>query len=78
MIKVLLFAHLREKAGTDELTVIDKNGISVKELKDWLMTHYDLPQLNQIMTAVNEEFVTNEEIVKDGDTVAFIPPVSGG
>ena len=78
MIKVLLFAHLREKAGTEELTVTDKSGISVKELKDLLMNKYDLPQLNQIMTAVNEEFVTDEEIVKDGDVVAFIPPVSGG
>ncbi len=78
MIKVLLFAHLREKAGTDELTVTDKNGINVKELKDWLMNKYDLPQLNQIMTAINEEFVKDEEIVNDGDTVAFIPPVSGG
>ncbi|PGL72557.1 molybdopterin converting factor subunit 1 [Bacillus sp. AFS055030] len=78
MIKVLLFAHLREKVGTDELTVTDQNGINVKALKDYLMTNYDLPQLNQIMTAVNEEFVTDEEIVNDGDTVAFIPPVSGG
>ncbi|WP_088011144.1 molybdopterin converting factor subunit 1 [Gottfriedia acidiceleris] len=78
MIKVLLFAHLREKAGTDELTVTDKSGINVKELKDWLMNNYDLPQLNQIMTAINEEFVTDEEIVNDGDTIAFIPPVSGG
>lgn len=78
MIKVLLFAHLREKAGIKELTVNDQNGINVKELKELLMNKYDLPQLHQIMTAVNEEFVTDEEIVKDGDVVAFIPPVSGG
>ncbi|PGS48463.1 molybdopterin converting factor subunit 1 [Bacillus sp. AFS041924] len=78
MIKVLLFAHLREKAGIEELTVNDQNGINVKELKELLMNKYDLPQLHQIMTAVNEEFVTDEEIVKDGDVVAFIPPVSGG
>ncbi|MFB7141489.1 molybdopterin converting factor subunit 1 [Gottfriedia sp. NPDC056225] len=78
MIKVLLFAHLREKAGTDELTISVENGIKVKALKDLMMNKYDLPQLNQIMTAINEDFVTDEEIVSDGDTVAFIPPVSGG
>ena len=27
------------------------------------------------MTAVNEEFVTDEEIIGTGDTVAFIPPL---
>ena len=30
------------------------------------------------MVAVNEEFVMNEEMIKAGDIVALIPPVSGG
>jgi len=34
--------------------------------------------LDQVLTAINEEFAIDEDIVKDGDTVAFIPPVSGG
>ena len=29
------------------------------------------------MVAVNEEFVMNEEMIKAGDIVALIPPVSG-
>ena len=78
MIKVLLFAHLREKVGAEELVIDENNGIKVHELKQWLTQHYDLPSLNHVMTAINEEFVTDEEIVNEGDTVAFIPPVSGG
>ena len=30
------------------------------------------------MTAVNEEFVQDDEVIQDGDEIAFIPPVSGG
>jgi sulfur-carrier protein len=30
------------------------------------------------MTAINEEFSANDEMIKEGDTIAFIPPVSGG
>ncbi|GGI17815.1 molybdopterin converting factor subunit 1 [Gottfriedia solisilvae] len=78
MIKVLLFAHLREKVGVEELTLIENEGIKVKDLKSWLTKNYDLQSLNQVMTAVNEEFVTDEDIVNAGDIVAFIPPVSGG
>jgi molybdopterin converting factor small subunit len=30
------------------------------------------------MVAVNEEYVDTNYILKDGDVVALIPPVSGG
>ncbi|MEM5590905.1 MoaD/ThiS family protein [Niallia circulans] len=30
------------------------------------------------MVAVNEEFAMDEDIVEENDTIAFIPPVSGG
>ncbi len=33
---------------------------------------------DKVMVAVNEEFVINEEMIKVGDIVALIPPVSGG
>ncbi|MED3691997.1 MoaD/ThiS family protein [Peribacillus butanolivorans] len=30
------------------------------------------------MTSINESFVTDDEIIKDQNIIAFIPPVSGG
>jgi molybdopterin synthase sulfur carrier subunit len=30
------------------------------------------------MAAINEEFAPNEEVIQEGDVIAFIPPVSGG
>jgi sulfur-carrier protein len=53
-------------------------GKSVAELKLELASKYDLPKMDTVMTAVNEEFAQDDEIIQEGDEVAFIPPVSGG
>lgn len=78
MITILLFANLREEVGVDQLVIREKQEISVQQLKKWLKDSYHLQSLDQVMTAINEEFAVDEDNVKDGDTVAFIPPVSGG
>ena len=76
MIKLLFFAQLQEEIGpsiTYELT----QG-TVHDVKDYVYTLY--PQVAHIaaMMAVNEQFATDEEVVRSGDVVAFLPPVSGG
>ncbi len=78
MITILLFANLREEVGSEKLVIIEKREMNVQQLKKWLEDKYQLQTLNKVMVAINEEFVTDEEIVKAGDIVAFIPPVSGG
>ncbi|MDD1367219.1 molybdopterin converting factor subunit 1 [Bacillus sp. MHSD_36] len=78
MITILLFANLREEVGLDELVILEKQEMTVVQLKEWLKESYHLQSLDTVMVAVNEEFVTNEEMIKAGDIVAFIPPVSGG
>ncbi|MCR1835077.1 molybdopterin converting factor subunit 1 [Oceanobacillus caeni] len=77
MIHILLFADLQEKVGKDQLE-LEEESISVKELKKKIKNEYGLLQLDQVMTAINEEYAMESDIVKSGDTVAFIPPVSGG
>ncbi|WP_066372527.1 molybdopterin converting factor subunit 1 [Neobacillus fumarioli] len=77
MNKILFFAHLRDAADREELQ-IKAVGKTVAELKTELMKNYDLPQLETVMTAINEEFVPDDEIIHDGDVIAFIPSVSGG
>ena len=46
--------------------------MTVQQLKGWLKTNYCLQSLDRVMVAVNEEFVTNEEMIQAGDIVAFI------
>lgn len=77
MINILLFAHLQEMVGESKLTV-ELSDVTVAHLKDWMEEQYPQLSLQQIMTAVNEEFATDTTIVKSGDTIAFIPPISGG
>ncbi|PEU76459.1 molybdopterin synthase sulfur carrier subunit [Bacillus cereus] len=72
MITILLFANLREEVGSDRLVILEKQEMTVQQLKEWLKTSYCLPSLDRVMVAVNEE------MIKTGDIVALIPPVSGG
>ncbi|OAS86615.1 MULTISPECIES: molybdopterin converting factor subunit 1 [Metabacillus] len=77
MIKVLLFAHLQEKAGRDILQIEDSS-LTVKELKKMMETNYELGSLEHVMVAVNEEYALDQDTIQPGDVVALIPPVSGG
>jgi sulfur-carrier protein len=77
MIKVLLFAHLQEEAGEAQLE-INKEEMTVGNLKELLTDQYGLSKMDHVMAAVNEQYAVPEDIVKSGDTVALIPPVSGG
>ncbi|HHK5534811.1 TPA: molybdopterin converting factor subunit 1 [Bacillus mobilis] len=78
MITILLFANLREEVGSDRYVILEKQEMTVQQLKEWLKASYSLQSLDRVMVAVNEEFVTNDEMIKAGDIVALIPPVSGG
>lgn len=77
MIEVLLFAQLQEAAGEGKLAVL-ADGITIADLKEKLKKEYSLGQIDKAMTALNEEYQPDDTIIKKGDTIAFIPPVSGG
>jgi molybdopterin synthase sulfur carrier subunit len=77
VIQVLLFAHLKDQAGSEKVT-IEEERLTVKELIQILQEKYSLTNIEQVMIAINEEYSVDEDIVKSGDIVALIPPVSGG
>jgi len=83
MIKVVLFANLREELGTESV-YLDAAGLSdvqdvIEKLANeqganWLelLTH------DNILVAVNQEMMDRKAGVADDDEVAFFPPVTGG
>jgi sulfur-carrier protein len=77
MITVLLFAQLQESIGKERIEV-EASNISVSELKEKLKLIYKLPQIDHVITAVNEEYALPDDMLSSGDVVALIPPVSGG
>jgi sulfur-carrier protein len=77
MNRVLFFAHLRDAVGQEFLEV-EAAGKTVAQLKAEIAETYKLEKMETVMTAINEEFAMNEEIIQKDDVVAFIPPVSGG
>ncbi|WP_018930831.1 molybdopterin converting factor subunit 1 [Gracilibacillus lacisalsi] len=77
MIEVLLFAQLQEEVGKDKV-LLDIKEITVKEIKYQLQSQFDLSQIEASMVAVNEAYALEDDIIRSGDTVAIIPPVSGG
>ncbi|RKL67750.1 molybdopterin converting factor subunit 1 [Salipaludibacillus neizhouensis] len=77
MIKILLFAELEEKTGKRELSVSME--MTVEEIRKKLLKDYPhVTGLASAMAAVNEEFADESVKVRQGDLIAFIPPVSGG
>jgi sulfur-carrier protein len=77
MIKVLFFAHLQDQVGLHELT-LPLSQTTIKEIKESFQREFPLAQWEQVMAAINEEYAMDQDVVQAGDTVAFIPPVSGG
>lgn len=75
MVDVLLFADLQEAMGSEKLS-FEADGMTIKELKDKWLTSLDT--IDNAMIAVNEEYAEEDFVLNEGDTVAFIPPVSGG
>lgn len=79
-VTIRLFARLRDIAGTGELVREVDAGTSVGDLWRHLATEF--PAIasyeRSISTAVNADYARRDQVLADGDEVAFLPPVSGG
>ena len=81
MIRVRLFASLREAAGTAELTLPADHPVTAREVFDLVASQRPgiAPLRPVTLVAVNDEFANwDTPVSPDGDEVALFPPVSGG
>jgi MoaE-MoaD fusion protein len=81
LVNVRLFAILRERAGTESITVEVADGATVRDAVEAVSDQHDLADLINrmpVVMAVNREYVPAEQLLADGDELALIPPVSGG
>ncbi len=75
-IKVKFFARMRDEAGLGGGEVAFVDGITVADIWAQLTSDVNFPE--SIMVAVNMEYISGEPELKDGDEIAFFPPVTGG
>jgi molybdopterin synthase sulfur carrier subunit len=83
MIRLRYFASLRERLGVaDEWIPLPETVSDVAGLKRWLQGRTGLWNEalsdKQLQVAVNQELVKADASVRDGDEVAWFPPVTGG
>lgn len=79
-LEIRLFAGLRERAGTDTIRLSDlPEELTLAELKATLADrHPELGPLDPISGVVGTRYVPGDELLRAGDQVALLPPVSGG
>jgi len=78
--QVLLFAQLAESIGKDRIMIELSSGATVNEaLNELAQKHETIAKMRKsIAVAINEQYCNTETEINDGDTIALIPPVSGG
>ena len=80
-IKVLYFAGLKEALGLPGETIDLPAGVAtVGALRDWLVGQGrdKLATAKNLRCAVNQDMAKLDATIKDGDEIAFFPPVTGG
>ncbi|HUF24791.1 MAG TPA: molybdopterin converting factor subunit 1 [Vicinamibacterales bacterium] len=79
-VTVRLFARLREIAGQDAIERDVPAGSSLGDVWASLVEQWPAMRAfdSTVSGAVNEEYARMAREVRDGDEVAFLPPVSGG
>jgi len=79
IIKTLFFGITKDLIGASELKIDVAENSSVKDFETILKNEFStLENLNSYAIAVNEAYANDDLILKTGDVVAIIPPVSGG
>ena len=79
-VTVRLFARLRDITGAAELARDLAPGSTIGDV--WRQLTGEFPELagyeRSISSAINADYAKMDQVIGDGDEIAFLPPVSGG
>jgi len=73
-IHVKFFASLKERLKIEDTEI--EQAKTAGEAWDIVTQNADRP--NNVLVAINLDYAQFDDAVKDGDEVAFFPPVTGG
>jgi molybdopterin converting factor subunit 1 len=79
-VQLVFFALYRDLTGAGELDMELPEGATVRELVSLLRARDgDFGRLPpEPAVAVNASYASHDDVLHDGDEVAFLPPVAGG
>jgi molybdopterin converting factor subunit 1 len=79
-VTVLLFAGIAEKAGWRKRSVDVAPGETIAQVRDRIIADWPTlaPYVPNLLYALDESYARENDLVRDGSTLALIPPVSGG
>jgi molybdopterin converting factor small subunit len=79
-IEVLLFYHLKEKAGTGSLKLEMPGTATIKDLKKELEIRFPglKSHLENILVLKEGKVVLDEEEITEDSKIAFLTPIGGG
>ncbi|MCZ6469115.1 MAG: molybdenum cofactor biosynthesis protein MoaE [Candidatus Dadabacteria bacterium] len=78
-IKILLFGQLRSTIGRNSIVLgLTGSEYNVQEIKE--LVYRDFPDIKKeiFRVVVNQEICDDNHMIKEGDEIAFLPPISGG
>jgi molybdopterin synthase sulfur carrier subunit len=75
-IKVRYFASLKDLVGFSEACCSVSAPLSARQV--WQQLNPQLAVPENVLAAVNLDYVDLDTLVADGDELAFFPPVTGG
>jgi molybdopterin converting factor subunit 1 len=79
-VRLLFFAVLRDIAGADARDLSLADGTTAGDVWQSLRQSYSklADYTHPPLIAINETYAPPDAILRDGDELAFIPPVAGG
>lgn len=80
LIRILFFGQLADFVSEPEISIAATQNLSAQGLYQQLcVDNQQLPtDIERINVAVNQELQPWDSLLKPGDEVAFLPPVTGG
>ena len=79
-IELLFFASARDLSGATQATIELPDGADIAAMVRRVVSEFTnlVPVAASARFARNEEFVSQDTPLQDGDQVAWLPPMSGG
>jgi len=84
MIQIRYFARYREMLGCEQEDLdFSERTLTVESVMTFLAARGDrwsdvFNGQQRILMAINQDMVDRDAVIKDGDEIAFFPPVTGG